>query len=247
MTSNVIADVFPTLKNVSAEKSLALATNALCMVDHYEEKSDRDGALEALKKLKDELLYTYGIRIGEFVGAGQQALVFNIVGPCGDVMEKSVIRIEANHLIPSLNNPAIIKPILKVNNKDYMAIVVPRAQKKAYKKEELLTALRCINHGEGNLDQLQDLEPGQFSEMAGMPIPVLTDLNAVGVLGKKGFTQLDRFLELQGMARHDIISNPIDHKEFLHLKELQNRIHKAAREELLDKRVTLIDERAYRR
>jgi hypothetical protein len=138
-------------------------------------------------------LHENNIHVGSLVGSGISALVFEIIDKDGEPLKNSVLRIENKGMEGNIDSPAFIPTLAAFTEGDIQASIVPRAVKytnikngriipgtvePALTKEALAVSLKVIEKGK-HADKIADCNPGQFMQIPGIDIPVLTDKSCI--------------------------------------------------------------------
>lgn len=142
----------------------------------------------------ESVLAEKGISIGEFVGAGSTAVIFDLHNAQGKKIDSAVLRIEDKGIAGNSKHPFVLQPVASYYNGELVAHIMPRAEKLSAtpsKRSEALT-IAALN-ADGVLQEAWDLKPDALMHMKKpdgslvlysdkKPVLVVADSNAVGAV-----------------------------------------------------------------
>ncbi len=199
-----------------------------------------DGIKEAFPADYSDLvqqLKAKGITIGNEVGRGSIAIVYEIKGRDGQVVPDAVLRIETNESYGQLESPAVIPVIDVTENNTFAALIVPRAVPyDNIEREDILKFIGVLNAG-GHRHYISDIHKNfksQFMRLGDMDFPVLVDLNAVSRTpdDAKPMGALDDSHEVLGLTLDQMRNERASAVQMARYQQLQSQIIKRTRQSL---------------
>lgn len=137
-----------------------------------------------------------GIKVGDFIGAGGTAIIFELENKDGKKIESAVLRIEAKGISGNSKHPFVLQPITSVESADHVAHIMPRAEKleSAPSSRAAALTLAALNSN-GVLPQAWDLRPDALMQLRkpggelvrysdNTPVLIVADSNAVGSIAQ---------------------------------------------------------------
>jgi hypothetical protein len=219
-----IWDIFPTAKPKNADLAEKLRGNMIASLVNSRGSDLEIGELQALKaKIEDR----EHIKLGNLIGAGAQALVFEILDAHDRPLEHSVLRIEDVRYAGKLDNPLAIMPLDEIFSSDtakaetlrYVASIVLKQdasrtpQLKNMRARGNLRKTLSVYNKLSQLDELRDINETQFSYIKGISLPVITDRGSLGITPfNTDMNNIDRFIETIGFDCASVASDDLIEK-----------------------------------